>query len=177
MENGKIKLNLKTYLIPNCGTTCENACECLASGSISEKLKTAKIVDFSTKVDGNKSPLSHSDQAGGFSCLFTPPVPHTCSYNPLGTTDEKEQLIEGMVDEDTLCKRLEKLPSVAKADDGQLDRYMKDCTGAGFPSDENQCSNEEGSICFVRRKAMHNDHPECPNPETPSSKPSQVKSN
>jgi hypothetical protein len=157
--------HLKTYVIPNCGPSCENACECLRDGDLAKKLKDPSVnaLDFTDLSLGNSKavvsldPKSAKDVEPGkrqFSCVFTPPVPHTCSYNPLGDTPTEMKSDEHFGEVCPITEALKKLPKVnteAVTEDKIL-QYKERCKKDSFPSTEAKCQAVRGGpMCAKKR--------------------------
>lgn len=72
--------NPHLYVLNNC-----NNCECIANiETFDTALREAKIYNFYDGFDSNNEKAYQVDSDNGNICLFTPFVPHTCSFRPGG---------------------------------------------------------------------------------------------
>jgi hypothetical protein len=148
--------HLRSYLIPNCGPTCEDACACLRDGNIQNLIKQdgAEVFDFTDSPLGqDKKPKYQGDKKGGFACMFTPPVPHTCSYNPYGESLESAEEEEGEPPRCILKDVLAKKPSVrTKPSAREIETYKTNCGNSSFPMPENKCADASNNLCYAIKK-------------------------
>ncbi len=159
--------HLKTYVIPNCGPTCENSCECLRDGNIKAKLADPSVttLDFTDLSLGNSKSIISTDPKSSkevipgkrqFSCVFTPPVPHTCSYNPLGDTPSEMKADDHFGEVCPITEALKKLPKVNQevVSDETISGYKERCKKDSFPSTEATCQKVRGGpMCAKKRVA------------------------
>lgn len=143
--------HFRSYVIPECGPK-DDPCKCLTEGNIKSKLleKNVEIIDFSAiKGKNKKAAIKYKDGNNGkFACVFTPPVPETCSYNPYGigttATDRKPPEPEICPLEVTLSK----LPKTASVTDSDIELYKKVCGENNFPQSEVSClKKDQGRMC------------------------------
>lgn len=170
--------HLKTYIIPNCGPSCENACECLRDGNLKEKLTESNTtaMDFTDLSLGNSKSVISSDPKSAkdlvpgkrqFSCVFTPPVPHTCSYNPLGDTPTELKSDDHFSEVCPITEALKKLPKVntETVSEENIRLYKERCQKDSFPSTEANCQSVRGGPMCSKKRAKNS----C---QEPSYKPS-----
>ena len=172
--------HMRSYVIPNCGTSCEDACACLRNGNISETLKKAEVnvLDFSDLTEGNKKLVGSypGDKPGSFACIYTPPVPHTCSYNPLGATSDEDHSLAHEEDKCPITEKLKSLPKTAKVvvTDDMIKNYKNSCAQSSFPSTEDQCQSVSGgNMCQKKRQANNCAEPKPVKGKAKSSKSSE----
>lgn len=147
--------HFRSYVIPNCGTTKEDACACLKEDNLEKRLKSkdVEVVDFSTIPDANKkSSLKIKENANGpYACIFTPPVPNTCSFNPYGTGKPERDLPQT---ETVTCPLDEALKTPIKnpasVTDADVKLYKQNCQSMNFPQSEASCVKDQnqGRMCF-----------------------------
>jgi hypothetical protein len=162
--------HMRSYVIPNCGTSCEDACACLRKGNIESRLKEpgVNIIDFTDLSSGNKKLVGSypgdrppkDGEAGSFACIYTPPVPHTCSYNPLGETSDEDHSLAHQEEKCPIVEKLKGLPKTSKVTitDDLIKQYKSNCSQISFPSTEGQCNNAINFMC--QQKRMANNCPE-----------------
>ena len=154
--------HLRSYVIPNCGTSCEDACACLRAGNIEQRLKDpgVNVMDFSDLSAGNKKLVGSytGDKPGSFACIYTPPVPHTCSYNPLGATNDEDHSLDHGEDKCPIAEQLKAQPKTAKVvvTDEMIKNYKNNCAKVSFPSTEDQCNSISGGIMCKKKRAANN---------------------
>lgn len=154
--------HLRSYVIPNCGTSCEDACACLRNGNIEEKIKApgVNVMDFSDLTGGNKKLVGSypGDKPGSFACIYTPPVPHTCSYNPLGATNDEDHSLDHGQDKCPIAEQLKAMPKVAKVavTDEMIKNYKNNCAQVSFPSTEDQCNSINGGVMCKKKRTANN---------------------
>lgn len=164
--------HLRSYVIPNCGTSCEDACACLRSGNIEEKLKAngVNVIDFSDLTNGNKKLVGSypGDKPGSFACIYTPPVPHTCSYNPLGATNEEAHSLDHGLDKCPMTEKLKVMPKTSKVavTDEMIKKYKTNCAQVSFPSTEDQCQSNNGGVMCKKKRVANS----CAEPDAKTSK-------
>lgn len=171
--------HMRSYVIPNCGTSCEDACACLRNGNIAERLKdpAVNVLDFSDLTEGNKKLVgsypgdvpAKDGQKGSFACIYTPPVPHTCSYNPLGATSDEDHSLAHEEEKCPITEKLKSLPKTSKVviTQDMIRTYKNSCAQASFPSTEDQCESSRGGIMCQKKRSANS----CAEPK-PVSKPS-----
>lgn len=149
--------NIKSYQIENCG-----GCNCLKNldGSKLSDILTGKNSNHPTKqhnmvkmVDGK--PMINKDQNKytinkSNTCVFSPPVPHSCNYDPEG--DSKVDMKAQEVKENLYCTLyneikgnegrypavLAEMQNQLKLDEAKRD-YEKTCGQKVFPMSEQDC--------------------------------------
>ncbi len=133
--------NLKIYEIPNCA-----GCNCLKQQSISnldEYLKNnAQIHQMVQKENGISKIVKDKNTfevSSNESCIFVPPVPHSCNFDPTG--DSKEKNKEPKIWKHFYCKLEEKLKEKTgtKTTQKSLDEINNICSKKTFPSSEDAC--------------------------------------
>jgi hypothetical protein len=152
----------RTFLIPNCGKSCENACDCLKNGDVDKLLKTAETVDFTDLSKTTQFELQKykGDTSGSFACFFTPQIPQTCGVDPDGQSCADMKKEDGVPPKCKLQVELEKLPSKRSSPtQSELAAYQKKCTSEPFPMTESQCASADNFICSGIQKANN-----CPVP-------------
>jgi hypothetical protein len=133
--------NLKIYEIPNCA-----GCNCLKQQSITnldDYLKNNAEVHKMIQPDNGVAKILK--EKNGFevksdeSCLFVPPVPHSCNYDPTGDSEGKSQ--EPKVWQHFYCKLEEKLKTKTgtKTTLKTQDEITKLCSKKVFPVSESAC--------------------------------------
>lgn len=133
--------NLKIYEIPNCG-----GCHCLKKQSITnldEYLKNNAQVHSMIQNDNGVAKILKDKN--GFevksdeTCLFVPPVPHSCNYDPTG--DSEGQTKEPKVWKHFYCKLEEKLKAKTgtKTTSKTLEEVTSICSKKVFPASESAC--------------------------------------
>lgn len=169
--------HLRSYVIPNCGTSCEDACACLRQGNIEERLKDSavNVVDFTDLSAGNKKLVGSypGDKPGSFACIYTPPVPHTCSYNPLGATNDEDHSLDHGEDKCPITEQLKAIPKTAKAaiTPEMINNYKKNCSQVSFPATQDQCNSINGGVMCKKKRSANN----CAEPSSkPASKGSKA---
>ena len=159
--------HIRTFLIPNCGSSCADACACLKGGNIQQLTKDAEIVDFTDLSKTTEFPLKKykGDGSGSFACFFTPQVPNTCGVDPAGHSHTEDT---DAVASTVSCKlelELNKLADkVSEPTSDEIDIYNKKCQSDPFPMPESQCAYADNNICAGIQKANN-----CPVPATKSS--------
>ena len=160
--------HLKTYVIPNCGPSCENACECLRDGNLKDKISDPSVqaLDFTDLTMGNTKAIISSDPKTSkevepgkrqFSCVFTPPVPHTCSFNPLGDTPSEVKTDDHFGEVCPITEALKKLPKVIEkpVTDAAVLAYKERCKKDAFPSTETNCQKFKGGPMCTKKRAAN----------------------
>jgi hypothetical protein len=132
-------------------------------------------VDFTDLSAGNKKLVGSypGDKAGSFACIYTPPVPHTCSYNPLGATNDEDHSLDHGEDKCPIAEQLKAMPKSAKAaiTPEMIKNYKKNCSQVSFPSTEDQCSSINGGVMCKKKRSANN----CAEPSVkPASKGSKA---
>ena len=133
----------RSYFLRNCGSSCNDACACLKQPGLSERLKIADVTDFS-KLPGKvkKSNLLYKDEeekTGQYACIYTPPVPDTCSINPMGSGAKNDSSENASKVSCPLEDSLDKLAGETKFDVKDLETYMTECKDLNFPATEGTC--------------------------------------
>ena len=133
--------NLKIYEIPNCA-----GCNCLKQQSISnldDYLKNNAEVHKMIQTDNGVAKILK--EKNGFevksdeSCLFVPPVPHSCNFDPTGDSEGKSK--EPKVWQHFYCKLEEKLKTKTgtKTTQKTQDEINNLCSKKVFPASESAC--------------------------------------
>jgi hypothetical protein len=133
--------NLKIYEIPNCA-----GCNCLKQQSIEnfdEYLKNNAIVHKMVEKENGIAKIIKEKNTfevqNNESCIFTPPVPHSCNYDPTGDSDERNK--DPIIWEHFYCKLEEKLKTKigAKTTNKSLEEINESCAKKTFPVSEEAC--------------------------------------
>ncbi len=133
--------NLIIYEIPNCA-----GCNCLKQQSITnldDYLKNNAEVHKMIQTDNGVAKILK--EKNGFevksdeSCLFVPPVPHSCNYDPTGDSEGKRK--EPKVWQHFYCKLEEKLKTKTglKTTQKTQDEITNLCSKKVFPASESAC--------------------------------------
>lgn len=172
--------HMRSYLIPACGETCEDACACLREGNIKELISRGTTIahdfsDVSKANGGSKRTIFHKDGPKSFACIFTPPVPHTCSFNPVGETPTEESLITPEELRCPLQEALEKLPTVAPFSEVLVRKYQDNCSTKTFPVSEESCLKDQGGICRRLKHALEDKGCPAQSTQDPQSRKTSIK--
>jgi hypothetical protein len=133
-------LNLPTYIIPNC-----KGCNCLKGlnkNDFKAKLNDSKTIrhHMVTQNDKgehviNEKPYTIKDSK---SCVFVPPVPHSCTYRPDGNSKGENNLQE--IKDKLYCELRDKIksfPSRSVANSGSMQKTCEELDK--FPQTEEDC--------------------------------------
>jgi hypothetical protein len=158
-SNGVTMASLKhpsSYIIPNCGDSCSDSCSCMGKKDINELMKTAERIDYSSNAFGQQKNMkykgdSEDDKAqsgSGYACIYTPPIPHTCSFRPTGDHGAAEKSDEATKATCPLKDELIKRIGNKKRDVAALaEKYKQGCQSQVFPVPESSCKANPGNIC------------------------------
>jgi len=162
-------------IINNCGSTCDKSCECLTENGgnffLQNPFPTDQLnsylfdKDHQFKVDG-ETLNKYSKKDRKFACVFTPPIPHTCSLDPSGTVYGSDGHDKRSNMPKNICKLEEKLviyknslsPSIKlkKIDlKKDIEPYLSYCSKIiqDFPMDPpEKCKDNPGPICLLKIK-------------------------